>query len=120
MGEAKRKKEQYRKNPRPCVFCGAADGTTKDHVPPKGIFVNPRPQLITVPACARCNNRTSQLDEEFKIFLSLKVGVDTPSSRAFWREGALASIQNNQRIMRKILGGERVALPDPNGAPQNR
>jgi hypothetical protein len=47
-----------------CAYCGEA-ATTRDHVPPKNLFPTPRPSdLLTVPACAACNNRSSE-DEEY-------------------------------------------------------
>ncbi len=78
MGEAKVKKEQFRKTAPVCVFCGVRDGTTKDHVPPKGMFPPPRPNLITVPACVTCNGGASEIDERFRTMLSLKVGAASP------------------------------------------
>src|SRR5271165_919227 len=69
MGEAKRRREQFRMTPKTCVFCGAI-ATTSDHVPPKNLFIPPRPtDLITVPACEICNGGTSTLDEEFRVFV---------------------------------------------------
>lgn len=48
-----------------CVFCGSPCTVTRDHVPPKGLFSKPRPNnLITVPACEKCNGG-SNLDDEF-------------------------------------------------------
>ena len=53
-----------RKRNRACAFCGKP-ATTRDHVPPKGVFPKPRPtDLITVPACAVCN-AGSKLDDEY-------------------------------------------------------
>lgn len=49
---------------RTCAFCGGKfKGKTKDHVPPRGLFGNnPSGNLITVPACVKCNNDTSNDD----------------------------------------------------------
>jgi len=59
----------------PCVYCGVREATTRDHVPPKGIFGRPEgAQLVTVPACARCNQGASRDDERFRTLLSFKVG----------------------------------------------
>jgi hypothetical protein len=67
-----------------------------DHVPPKGIFLKPRPPLITVPACGACNGGASELDEKFKVFLSLQVGTSTEVTAEFWKEGALRSIEKTK------------------------
>ncbi len=50
-----------------CVFCGATEGLTPDHVPPKCFFSKPLPNdLITVPSCERCNKGTEKDDEYFR------------------------------------------------------
>jgi len=46
-----------------CVYCTEAQGTTKDHVPPKSFFPEPRPaNLITVPSCKKCNSGAAMDD----------------------------------------------------------
>lgn len=117
MGEAKRRREQFHNNPRPCVFCGAPDATTMDHVPPKGIFTRPRPKLITVPACETCNGGASQFDEEFKIFLSLRVGMRSAAAQEFWTRGGMPSIRHNRRMLRTLLTSPTVMVPNDQGEP---
>jgi len=57
-----------------CVYCGAIGPITRDHVPPKGIFSEPRPDnLITVPACSQCHNSdVSKDDEYFRLILQVR------------------------------------------------
>lgn len=56
-----------------CVFCGAPDPTTWDHVPPKNLFRKPRPSnLLTVPSCQGCNEGASKDDEYFRLMLSIR------------------------------------------------
>lgn len=63
-----------------CAFCGET-ATTRDHIPPKSIYPAPRPtDLITVPACVRCNEG-SKLDDEY--FRWLIATAATPSESAF-------------------------------------
>jgi hypothetical protein len=59
-----------------CAFCGQTVAkTTKDHVPPRGLFGDtPGHNLITVPACAACNNSTSKDDEYFRL-MSMEIDV---------------------------------------------
>ncbi|MCK5757772.1 MAG: hypothetical protein KAH14_01675 [Clostridiales bacterium] len=55
-----------------CVFCGKPV-TTRDHVPPKGLFPTPRPTtLITVPSCDNCNGGNKLHDEYFKTMLCMR------------------------------------------------
>jgi hypothetical protein len=114
MGEAKRRREQFRKTPPPCVFCGAI-ATTRDHVPPKNLFLPPRPLLITVPACETCNGSLSQLEDEFRVFVSAKIGPDTPEWLEFWKKGALTAVQNNSRLRRNIISGMGLLTRTPYG-----
>lgn len=61
-----------RKRPRQCAYC-EAPATTKDHVPPKGLFARPLPSnLVTVPSCETHNNSASQDDEYFRATLSFR------------------------------------------------
>ncbi|NKB80897.1 MAG: hypothetical protein GKS05_03165 [Nitrospirales bacterium] len=57
-----------------CVYCGQPV-STQDHVPPKCLFPEPRPSLITVPACYSCNNGLSQDDEYFRTVLVSELRV---------------------------------------------
>ena len=55
-----------------CAYC-EQPATTKDHIPPKGIFPRPRPSdLITVPSCERHNSGASLDDELFRNFVVLR------------------------------------------------
>jgi hypothetical protein len=113
MGEAKRRREQYRKPPEVCVFCGTQPATTRDHVPPRGLFIPPRPQLITVPACAVCNGGTSEIEEQFRLFVAAKDGPDTPSSVDFWRQGGLRTAKKNNKLRKGLLSGVPLWVRSP-------
>lgn len=54
-----------------------ADQRTRDHIPPEGLFPDPKPtDLITVPCCYRCNNESfSKLDEQFRAIVSMAANV---------------------------------------------
>ena len=48
-----------------CQICGRKGATTRDHIPPKRMFPNPRPSdLITVQSCRTCQFG-HQLDEDY-------------------------------------------------------
>jgi hypothetical protein len=47
-----------------CVLCGEREATTKEHIPPKGLFITKPSKYLSVPACAECNNST-KLDDEY-------------------------------------------------------
>lgn len=87
-----------------CVLCGVREATTSDHVPPKAIFPKPRPNdLITVPSCFDCNNTGSPYDEEFRVFLSLQLGMETPTTRRLWKDEALRTIHHNRRLRQHLI-----------------
>ena len=53
-----------------CAYCGYRKDTTKDHVPPKALFIKPYPDnMITVPACKECHCEMSLQDEYFLMAL---------------------------------------------------
>lgn len=57
-----------KKDWRRCAYCDARR-TTVDHVPPRGIFgdlESPNVNLLTVPACADCNNPETKDDVYFR------------------------------------------------------
>jgi hypothetical protein len=88
--------------PRICVICGEHLATTVDHLPPKAIFSKPCPSdLITVPACSRCNNESSMDDEQFRNDLSLHIGMDTDKKRELLNRTARA-IKRNKKLQREI------------------
>ena len=64
-----------------CALCGVNQASTRDHVPPKAIFPKPRPPLITVPACFECNNSASDLDDLFKVYLSMHAAENNEIAR---------------------------------------
>jgi hypothetical protein len=57
-----------------CYLCGALPADTRDHIPPRGLFPEPRPSnLITVPCCRRCNAEFSPEDDYFRLVFASSV-----------------------------------------------
>jgi hypothetical protein len=87
-----------------CAICGESRDLTSDHVPPKGIFPEPRSSdLITVRACSECNNGASAFDERFRVYLSLHAGIDQPETERLFMNHTLPTIRHNRRIRREII-----------------
>ncbi len=86
-----------------CVICGRNVATTLDHVPPKNLFVKPRPSLITIPACFDCNNSASGFDEELMIYVSLQIGPEEDRTKKLWKTKALKALDQNKRFQREII-----------------
>ena len=76
----------------------------------------PRPgDLITVPSCGPCNHGASDSDELFRAYLSLHIGLDTPSTSQLWDE-ALRGVRHNRRLHRRLLSEmEQVLLTTSSG-----
>jgi len=59
-----------------CAYCGSCRNITRDHVPPRAIFAEPRPNdLITVPVCDCCHKGWSAEDEYFRDMIVLRRDV---------------------------------------------
>jgi hypothetical protein len=85
----------HQKWPLVCVFCGAA-ATTRDHVPPKSIFVELElSNLVTVPSCERCNNAASQFDERFRNTIAMRASEAAGNAAALWGK-AWRSLRRNR------------------------
>ena len=67
-----------------CVICGQRSATTKEHIPPKGIFLERPEQFLTVPSCPQCNHDTKLDDEYFRQVLSAASFTD--EGQAVWKQ----------------------------------
>ena len=99
-----------------CVYCGAIGADTRDHVPPRGIFSEPRPtNLITVPACRQCHgDETSKDDEYFRLSLQVRDGIGNHPDVIKARPSLLRSLENPRKVgmakalLRKVVFAELV------------
>ncbi|WP_370979474.1 HNH endonuclease [Agaribacterium sp. ZY112] len=100
-----------------CAICGVRLGCTRDHVPPKGIFVKPRPSnLITVPACKECNNDASGLDEKFLVYLGCHVSFYGEQGGKLFDDRVLRTLGHNKKLKKTILEGmEKIKLVNSEG-----
>lgn len=104
-----------------CAICGHEKAKTVDHIVPRGIFPKPLPDMITVPACLKCNHRASKQEEAFRVYLSLHVGVDTPETKALWDNHAWRTLKHNKNLTRRILKNSRtVYVQSPSGIIYDR
>lgn len=57
-----------------CYLCGRTPADTRDHIPPRCLFPEPRPSnLITVACCRRCNGELGPEDDFFRLLVSSSV-----------------------------------------------
>jgi len=86
--------------PKSCYLCGATDKLlTADHVIPKVLFPQPRPNnLITEDACEPCNNGFSKDDALFAVYLSAALGANA-AAKWVWGNKAVTSILAGSRAL---------------------
>ncbi len=87
----------------PCVYCGAP-ATTDDHVIAAKFFLEPqRGNLPEVPACERCNNEKSHLED----YLMVVLGFGAKHSGAAVNLDTLVRrrLENNLRLKRELAAG---------------
>jgi hypothetical protein len=85
-----------------CCFCGNP-ATTSDHIPSAGIFPSPRPQdLITVPACKECNEKTS-LDEEYFIAAIVTAGSYSCSAEKLINQKIIPKARQKPALLYSII-----------------
>ncbi|EDM46959.1 HNH endonuclease [Marinobacter algicola] len=92
-----------------CALCGENPATTRDHIPPQGIYPKPRDNDINfniVPACSSCNNGAAVEDEQFKVFIGISTGEfhDQPETVI---NSIARTIGNNQKIANQIFETKR-------------
>ena len=100
-----------------CGFCGAP-GATVDHVPSRKFFPQPRPSdLVTVPACSSCNNKTSADEEYFLHVMMSHVASEGPIVEALRiQRFSLPKTARRLRMARQMLSRVRmVPVHSPTG-----
>lgn len=54
-----------------CAICGADGEVNREHVPPRNLFLKPRPtNTITVDLCPSCNHGYHLDDEYFRVYVA--------------------------------------------------
>ena len=94
-----------------CSICGKERELTREHIPPKGIFIKPRPKnTITVFSCKNCNQNTKLDDEYFRFWVA--AGAH-PNSKlgAVWKNKVVgSSFKRSPALLKKIQDDHRKLL----------
>lgn len=102
---------------RRCIYCGEIKKITRDHVPPKGFFPEPKPtDLITVPSCSDCNKDTEKDEDYFRAtFMFSDAGTST-AGRKLWNQKIDKMYKKNLGLRGKIAQDiKEVNLVTPSG-----
>ena len=87
-----------------CAYCGRKKASTRDHVPPKCIFLRPLPEyMITVPSCEECQG-SSKDDEYFMIVMLIAVDADTAQGYAEFSKSRKQRLERKLKEMHRVLG----------------
>lgn len=93
-----------------CALCGEDRSITREHVPPKNLFLSPRPRnTITVPVCERCNHSYHLDDEYFRVYVAAGAEPGTRLER-LWREKVVGSSFLRSGGLKGRLNDDRALL----------
>lgn len=94
-----------------CSICGQGGELTREHIPPKGIFLKPRPKnTITVFSCKRCNHATKLDDEYFRFWVTAGAHPYSKLS-AVWRDKVVgSSFKRSPALLKKIQNNHKKFL----------
>jgi hypothetical protein len=106
-----------------CIYCGLREGSTRDHVPPKCMFLSPMPndiQMITVPCCEECRSRHQGDDAIARNFLissavaeSRQISddrIEGKRNRSLERDRRLLKQMTNAITLADVSSGGKVSL----------
>ncbi|VEN74328.1 putative HNH endonuclease [Candidatus Desulfarcum epimagneticum] len=113
-----KKKQKRQQKFGKCVYCGKLANLTVDHIPPKNLFSQPRPNnLITVPSCQKCNSAASKDDEYFRLVMATSINTNISESTKL-RDKALRALEkpNKKGFQKAFLNRiKEVELYTPTG-----
>lgn len=55
----------------------------------------------------------SEAEQRFAVYISARMGVDTPASRLFWEKGGLRTVAKNNRLRKELLSGTPFWVKSP-------
>jgi hypothetical protein len=106
---------------KPCVYCGVASSTTRDHVFPRVLFDPVPTNAITVPACLPCNQKKAIGDDMLDFVVTFSQdALLVPSDFAHIDRQARAMMQNQSvlgRIAHEAYRVRKQVDPFERGGP---
>lgn len=100
-----------------CGICGVFGAVTRDHIPPKALFTSPLPSdLLTIPACRKCNGDASGDDEYFRNAICMSTYRGDDRHGIAGSEKAIRSIKRSNTLRKEFTQtAHRVQVVTPGG-----
>ena len=102
-----------------CAICGNENKLTREHIPPKGIFLPPRPpNTITVFSCEKCNHDTKLDDEYFRFWVAS--GACSPKTQLgkLWEDKVVgSSFRRSPALFQKIQNDHDLLIQHHSKVP---
>lgn len=103
-----------------CYLCGLVPADTRDHIPPRGLFPEPRPtNLVTVPCCRRCNSDFAPEDDYFRFVFSSSVERSETGDH-IWESKVIANtVRRMPHDVDRVLASCEDRAVEIDGSTQN-
>ncbi len=73
------------KTKKDCTYCDIGQGNTKDHVIPRSLFKPPRPKMVTVPCCVKCNEEFKSDEDVFTSWIMFGPAGASTEGQSLWK-----------------------------------
>ena len=91
-----------------CAYCGAP-AKTKDHVPPRSLFVRPYPaNLVTVPSCFKCNQKKALDDALLRDALTSDIEAQPNKTAIAAFRPVPRSVERNRSEFARIVNSQTI------------
>jgi len=85
-------------------YCCNENSVSREHIPPKCIFPNPRPSnMITLPSCDKHNSKKSKDDEYFRWFLSTVCGPTSATALNILKTKVIKGLRRKPALHNTIM-----------------
>lgn len=86
-----------------CPLCGKVEYLTREHIPPKNLFLKPRPRnTITVWTCKSCNASYAPDEEYFRICVCVGAQPDSEGYRLWDKKVVNSTFQRSPALKQKL------------------
>lgn len=101
-----------------CSICGNENELTREHIPPKGIFLKPRPKnTITVLSCKKCNDDTKLDDEYFRFWVTAGAHPQSKLKEVWKNKVVGSSFKRSPALLKKIQNDHNTLMEHHSKTP---